>query len=186
MTSRELVIKTLNHEPVPRVPRDLWIPARRGLHPCGGAGGNERSLPQRHRPARGGAAARQANAERSRARPANTPTRGVASGMRPRPERPPELKHSPLGRRRQDRVVPAAGRIARPLPLRQGEQELPGDHAVRAGVVGSPAVRPAAVPSRQRGGAGGSCPRNEGDPRTAGHAPRFRLQGARALGRHGS
>lgn len=27
MTSRELVIKTLNHEPVPRVPRDLWIPA---------------------------------------------------------------------------------------------------------------------------------------------------------------
>ncbi len=26
MTSRELVIKTLNHEPVPRVPRDLWIP----------------------------------------------------------------------------------------------------------------------------------------------------------------
>jgi uroporphyrinogen decarboxylase len=27
MTSRELVIRTLNHEPVPRVPRDLWIPA---------------------------------------------------------------------------------------------------------------------------------------------------------------
>ena len=27
MTSRELVIKTLNHEPVPRVPRDLWLPA---------------------------------------------------------------------------------------------------------------------------------------------------------------
>jgi uroporphyrinogen decarboxylase len=27
MTSRELVIKTLNHEPVPRVPRDLWISA---------------------------------------------------------------------------------------------------------------------------------------------------------------
>jgi uroporphyrinogen decarboxylase len=26
MTSRELVIKTLNHQPVPRVPRDLWIP----------------------------------------------------------------------------------------------------------------------------------------------------------------
>ena len=26
MTSRELVVKTLNHEPVPRVPRDLWIP----------------------------------------------------------------------------------------------------------------------------------------------------------------
>jgi hypothetical protein len=26
MTSRELVIKTLNHEPVPRVARDLWIP----------------------------------------------------------------------------------------------------------------------------------------------------------------
>ncbi len=26
MTSRELVIKTLNHEPVPRVPRDLWLP----------------------------------------------------------------------------------------------------------------------------------------------------------------
>lgn len=26
MTSRELVIKTLNHEPVPRAPRDLWIP----------------------------------------------------------------------------------------------------------------------------------------------------------------
>jgi uroporphyrinogen decarboxylase len=25
MTSRELVIKTLNHEPVPRVPRDLWV-----------------------------------------------------------------------------------------------------------------------------------------------------------------
>jgi uroporphyrinogen decarboxylase len=25
MTSRELVIKTLNHQPVPRVPRDLWI-----------------------------------------------------------------------------------------------------------------------------------------------------------------
>jgi hypothetical protein len=27
MTSRELVIKTLNHEPVPRVPRDLWVSA---------------------------------------------------------------------------------------------------------------------------------------------------------------
>jgi len=27
MTSRELVIKTLNHSPVPRTPRDLWIPA---------------------------------------------------------------------------------------------------------------------------------------------------------------
>jgi uroporphyrinogen decarboxylase len=27
MTSRELVIKTLNHEPVPRVARDLWLPA---------------------------------------------------------------------------------------------------------------------------------------------------------------
>ena len=27
MTSRELVIKTLNHEPVPRVPRDLWVPS---------------------------------------------------------------------------------------------------------------------------------------------------------------
>ncbi len=27
MTSRELVVKTLNHEPVPRVPRDLWLPA---------------------------------------------------------------------------------------------------------------------------------------------------------------
>jgi uroporphyrinogen decarboxylase len=27
MTSRELVIRTLNHRPVPRVPRDLWIPA---------------------------------------------------------------------------------------------------------------------------------------------------------------
>ena len=26
MTSRELVIKTLNHEPVPRVARDLWSP----------------------------------------------------------------------------------------------------------------------------------------------------------------
>jgi uroporphyrinogen decarboxylase len=25
MTSRELVIKTLNHEPVPRIPRDLWL-----------------------------------------------------------------------------------------------------------------------------------------------------------------
>ncbi|MBN1394967.1 MAG: hypothetical protein JW959_08085 [Pirellulales bacterium] len=25
MTSRELVVRTLNHEPVPRVPRDLWI-----------------------------------------------------------------------------------------------------------------------------------------------------------------
>jgi uroporphyrinogen decarboxylase len=27
MTSRELIIKTLNHDPVPRVPRDLWLPA---------------------------------------------------------------------------------------------------------------------------------------------------------------
>jgi uroporphyrinogen decarboxylase len=26
MTSRELVIKTLNHEAVPRVPRDIWVP----------------------------------------------------------------------------------------------------------------------------------------------------------------
>jgi uroporphyrinogen decarboxylase len=26
MTSRELVVKTLNHEPTPRVPRDLWVP----------------------------------------------------------------------------------------------------------------------------------------------------------------
>ena len=26
MTSRELIVKTLNHEPVPRVPRDLWLP----------------------------------------------------------------------------------------------------------------------------------------------------------------
>jgi uroporphyrinogen decarboxylase len=27
MTPRELVVKTLNHEPIPRVPRDLWLPA---------------------------------------------------------------------------------------------------------------------------------------------------------------
>lgn len=27
MTSRELVIKSLNHEPVSRIPRDLWLPA---------------------------------------------------------------------------------------------------------------------------------------------------------------
>lgn len=27
MTSRELVIRALNHEPTPRIPRDLWIPA---------------------------------------------------------------------------------------------------------------------------------------------------------------
>ncbi len=27
MTSRELVVKTLNHEPVPRVARDLWLPS---------------------------------------------------------------------------------------------------------------------------------------------------------------
>lgn len=27
MTSRELVVKTLNHQPVPRVPRDLWVSA---------------------------------------------------------------------------------------------------------------------------------------------------------------
>jgi len=27
MTSRELVIRTLNHQPVPRVPRDLWVPS---------------------------------------------------------------------------------------------------------------------------------------------------------------
>jgi uroporphyrinogen decarboxylase len=26
MTSRELVVKTLNHEPAPRIPRDLWLP----------------------------------------------------------------------------------------------------------------------------------------------------------------
>jgi hypothetical protein len=30
MTSRELVIKTLNHEPVSRVPRDLWVPIGEG------------------------------------------------------------------------------------------------------------------------------------------------------------
>jgi hypothetical protein len=27
MTSRELVVKTLNHNPVPRVPRDVWLPS---------------------------------------------------------------------------------------------------------------------------------------------------------------
>jgi len=27
MTSRELVVKTLNHEPATRIPRDLWVPA---------------------------------------------------------------------------------------------------------------------------------------------------------------
>ncbi len=27
MTSRELVVRTLNHESIPRVPRDLWLPA---------------------------------------------------------------------------------------------------------------------------------------------------------------
>ncbi|MEN6452301.1 MAG: uroporphyrinogen decarboxylase family protein [Thermoguttaceae bacterium] len=32
MTSRELVVRTLNQEPVPRVPRDLWIPDGEG-HP---------------------------------------------------------------------------------------------------------------------------------------------------------
>jgi hypothetical protein len=30
MTSRELVIKTLNHQPVPRIPRDLWASAFEG------------------------------------------------------------------------------------------------------------------------------------------------------------
>ncbi|MCE5302021.1 MAG: hypothetical protein LLF97_02800 [Planctomycetaceae bacterium] len=32
MTSRELVIKTLNHESVPRVPRDLWLPTEGSIH----------------------------------------------------------------------------------------------------------------------------------------------------------
>jgi uroporphyrinogen decarboxylase len=27
MTSRELVVRTLNHDPVPRVPRDVWLPS---------------------------------------------------------------------------------------------------------------------------------------------------------------
>ncbi len=30
MTARELVIRTLNHQPVPRVPRDFWAPAGEG------------------------------------------------------------------------------------------------------------------------------------------------------------
>jgi uroporphyrinogen decarboxylase len=32
MTSRELVVKTLNHQPVPRTPRDLWLPAGEDPH----------------------------------------------------------------------------------------------------------------------------------------------------------
>jgi len=32
MTSRELVIKTLNHQPVPRIPRNLWIPSGEESH----------------------------------------------------------------------------------------------------------------------------------------------------------
>jgi uroporphyrinogen decarboxylase len=34
MTSRELVIKTLNQDPVPRIPRDIWFPAgEESIHP---------------------------------------------------------------------------------------------------------------------------------------------------------
>lgn len=34
MISRELVVRTLNHSPVPRVPRDLWLPAGENLIPA--------------------------------------------------------------------------------------------------------------------------------------------------------
>ena len=95
MTSRELVIKTLNHEAVPRVPRDLWLPA-----------GDESSradelaemnvrypsdiVTPEAAPSHG------KRPQASRARPATTPTPGAASGTSAADGGPPELKHSPL------------------------------------------------------------------------------------------
>ena len=60
MTSRELVIRTLNHEPAGRVPRDLWLSRRHGDRPSRCHSGNESAFSQRYRSARYRALLRQA------------------------------------------------------------------------------------------------------------------------------
>ena len=95
MTPRELVIKTLNHEPVsPRGARRLAAP-RRGLDPRRGVGGTERSLSERHRSARSVAPAgkeivRQAEQGGDHTDAWGCVWHGAEQGA------PPELKQSPL------------------------------------------------------------------------------------------
>ena len=161
MSSRELVIRTLNHQPVSRIPRDLWPPISRGaaredeiaeigvrfpsdiihveLHPLHGKKPAVKS-------AKGGE---------------NSDVLGLPLATRRRGHAGPR-RAGPTGRTGQGRRVSAADRVARSLALRQGQQELPGHQPLRAGMVGGPAVRSAAVSPRQRGGPGRSRPRHEG------------------------
>ena len=89
------------------------------------------------------------------------------------------------GEAEQDRRLSAAGRTVGKARVCQGQQELCGDQSLRVGMVGGPAIRPAAVSSRQRGGAGGPCPGHEGHAQPVGDAARLRLQGAGTVGRNG-
>ena len=180
MTSRELVIKTLNHEPVPRVPRDLWVPSGEdSLRADELAEMNVRYpsdiLTVESAPSHG---------KRSLAKSGKAGESTDAWGCvwHVGAGRSRGTEGISVGRRQPDRFLQAAGRIARPRTIRQGKQDLPDEQPVRAGVVGGSPFRPGAVASRPRGEAGGYRPRNEGDSRPLGDAARFRLQGTRASG----
>ena len=144
MTSRELVVKTLNHDPTPRVPRDLWLLP------------DESSLPSDE------VAEINVRFPSDIVQPEVTPAHGKKSQGKPgkggdftdawgcvwhigQQGGAPQLKVSPLSE---------AGKIASYQPpvelldrfaFCQGEQELCGDKSVRAGLVRRSPIRSVTV-----------------------------------------
>ena len=96
MTSRDRVIRTLNHQPVDRAPRDLSLDARRRDALRRGAGRTKPSLSQRHCVDRGQIGRRASGTRRRRGgRDTTTPTPGVARGNLARTASP-VLRAAPL------------------------------------------------------------------------------------------
>ena len=143
-------------------------------------GRNGRPLSERHPHCRVRAVARQAFPRQAGQGRRSDRRLGMCLARRRRPDR--RTEQSAVGRREPDRFLPPAGRIARPLPICQGQQSLPDDQPVRVGLVGGSPFRPRAVAARPRGGAGGPRSRDEGDPQSLGNVARVCLQGTRALG----
>ena len=159
MTSRKLVIKTLNHEPVSRVAHDLWVPSGED-DSVGSDALAEMNVRYPSDIVQPEVADTRQEVDRQTEQGQRLYRRlGLCLALGRTRDAAGAESLAP-GRRRQDRRLSAASRAAGEIAVCQGQQELRGDQSLRAGLVGGPAIRPAAVSSRRRGGVDGPRPRH--------------------------
>jgi len=136
MTPRELVIKTLNHEPVARVVRDLWLPQGEESVPADGLAELNVRYPsdivQPEVAPRTKETVRQAEQGGRLHGPLGL---CLAQG---RARATPELKQSPLAEAEKIAAYQPPPELLDKARFCQGEQGLPGDQPLRAGLVRGP------------------------------------------------